>query len=79
MTDEHQPRRGGPAALLALPLLCCGGHALVLALGMTSLAALLTTRTPVIVLVGLLVLAALGLAGPTVIRSLARNTDREQS
>jgi hypothetical protein len=54
-------------------------HALLLALGITSLGALLTTRTPVIVLAGLLVLAALGVAAPTVIRSLGPRHRSEQS
>ncbi len=79
MTDEHQPRRGGPAALLALPLLCCGGHALLLALGATSLGALLAARTPLIVLVGLLVLTGLGLVALAAIRSPRTRTRSEQS
>ncbi len=73
MTGQHQPRRGGSAALLALPLLCCAGHALLLALGAaTSLGALLPARAPLIVLVGLLVLLVLGLAALAAIRSPRR-------
>ncbi len=74
MTDPHRP-----PAVLALPLLCCAGHALLLAMGASSVGALLTARAPLVGLVGLLLLSGLGLAALAALRSPRPRTRSEQS
>ena len=61
MTGPQERTAGrGLIALLALPVLCCVGHAVLLAVGVGSVTALLGGATGSVLLVGVGLLLAVG-------------------